>query len=107
MINAECSFRGDRAVSADGVWLSTLTRSAASRACSSSGERVTDSGTTTSRPPPASAPQISCTETSKPYEWHCDHTPASGSGACSDSSSWVTLRWVTATPLGTPVVPEV
>ena len=27
--------------------------------------------------------------------------------ASSDASSWVTLWWVIATPLGTPVVPEV
>ena len=27
--------------------------------------------------------------------------------ASSDSNSWVTLWWVTATPLGAPVVPEV
>ncbi len=36
------------------------------------------------------------------------HLPAASSTpASSDSSSWVTLWWVTATPLGTPVVPEV
>ena len=27
--------------------------------------------------------------------------------ASSESNSWVTLWWVIATPLGTPVVPEV
>jgi hypothetical protein len=50
---------------ADGVWLSTLTRSAISNAWKSSGEAATDSGTTTSREPCSSAPKISHTETSK------------------------------------------
>jgi len=36
-----------------------------------------------------------------------DHTPAAGRKPRRDSISWATLRWVTATPLGTPVVPEV
>ena len=34
------------------------------------------------------------------------HPPRPGA-ASSDSNSWVTLWWVMATPLGTPVVPEV
>ncbi|BCZ24636.1 hypothetical protein MTY59_44910 [Mycobacterium senriense] len=98
---------GESAPAADGVWLSTLTCSSTSRACRSSGERATDSGTTTSRPPCSSEPKISHTETSKASECHCDHTPVRGSPESPDVSSWVTLRCVTATPLGTPVVPEV
>ena len=53
---------------AEGVWVSTLTCSLTSTPWKSSGERVTDSGTTTSRPPCKSAPQISHTEKSKAYE---------------------------------------
>ena len=49
---------------ADGVWVSTLTCSATSKAWKSSGEPATASGTTTSRPPRNSAPKISHTETS-------------------------------------------
>ncbi|CNL92017.1 Uncharacterised protein [Mycobacterium tuberculosis] len=85
----------------------TPTRSATSKACKSSGEAATDSGTTTSRLPRSSAPQISHTEKSNAREWHCVQAPARGKPASSEASSWVTLRWVTATPLGTPVVPEV
>ena len=98
---------------ADGVWVSTLTCSATSNAWKSSGEAATDSGTTTSRPPCSSAPQISRTEPSKARECHSVDTLATFAGpgavrpASSDSSSWVTLWWVTATPLGTPVLPEV
>ncbi|BCO47249.1 hypothetical protein MINTM002_29230 [Mycobacterium intracellulare] len=98
---------GESAPAADGVWLSTLTRSATSSACRSSGERATDSGTTTSRPPCNRAPKISQTDTSKASECHCDHTPVRGNPESFEASSWVTLRCVTATPLGTPVVPEV
>ncbi|BBY72432.1 hypothetical protein MINTM019_27480 [Mycobacterium paraintracellulare] len=98
---------GESIATADGVWVNTLTSSPASTSCSSSGERVTSSGTTTSRPPRSSAPKISHTETSNAYEWHCDHTPDGGRPASSDPNSCVTLRCVTATPLGTPVVPEV
>src|SRR5262249_45413290 len=98
---------GESAPTAEGVWLNTLTCSVTSKAWKSSGEPATDSGTTTSRPPCKSAPQISHTETSKAKECHCDHTCPGAIPASSDSSSWVTLWWVTATPLGTPVVPEV
>jgi hypothetical protein len=73
----------------------------------SSGERATDSGTTTSRPPRNSAPKISHTETSKASECHWLQTPAGGISSSSVVSSETTLRCVTATPLGTPVVPEV
>ena len=65
---------GDSTATADGVWLNTLTCSATSKACKSSGEPATDSGTTTSRPPCNSAPQISHTEKSKAKECHCAHT---------------------------------
>ena len=50
---------------AEGVWVSTVTRSATSSAWKSSGAAATDSGTTTSRPPASRAPQISHTEKSK------------------------------------------
>ncbi|VAZ63880.1 hypothetical protein LAUMK7_05718 [Mycobacterium kansasii] len=66
---------------------------------------------TTNRPPSSSAPQISHTETSKAYE--CHWVTANGavfsglSKKLAIRKSWVTLWWVTATPLGTPVVPEV
>ncbi len=82
----------DSIATADGVWVSTLTRSAASRSWKSRGERATDSGTTTSRPPRSSAPKISHTETSNAYEWLCVHTPARGRPASNGSSSCVTLR---------------
>ena len=98
---------GESAAAADGVWVSTLTCSATSKACKSSGEPATDSGTTTSRPPPNSAAQISHTEKSKAYEWHCVHTCAAGRSVGIDSAKWVRLWWVMATPLGVPVVPEV
>ena len=97
---------GGSAATAEGVWLNTLTCSLTSKVWKSSGEPATDSGTTTSRPPNNSALQISSTEASKANECHCAHT-CPGRCEFSDSSSWVTLWWVTATPLGTPVVPEV
>jgi hypothetical protein len=85
-----------------------VTCSAASSAWNSSGARATDSGTTTSRPPYRSAPHISQTETSKARECHSDHTwSAMSISASSASINRVTLSWVMATPLGTPVVPEV
>ena len=71
---ADSNPSGDSIPTADGVWLNTLTCSVTSKAWKSSGERTTDSGTTTSRPPCSSAPQISHTEKSKAKEWHCDHT---------------------------------
>ena len=48
--------------------LNTLTCSVTSKAWKYSGERTTDSGTTTSRPPCNSAPKISHTEKSKAKE---------------------------------------
>ena len=59
---------GDNTPTAEGVWLNTLTCSVTSKAWKSSGEPATDSGTTTSRPPCNSAPQISHTEKSKAKE---------------------------------------
>ncbi|CAM3224173.1 hypothetical protein MYSI104531_24550 [Mycobacterium simiae] len=49
---------------ADGVWVSTVTRSPTIKSWKSAGERVIGSGTTTSRPPCSRAPQISHTEKS-------------------------------------------
>ena len=54
----------ERPLTADGVWVSTVTPSATSSAWNSSAERATDSGTTTNRPPCSSAAQISHTEKS-------------------------------------------
>ena len=90
--------------------MSTVTCSLTNSAWKSSGERATASGTTTNRPPCSSAPQISHTEKSKAYGVKLRphlirrqlQAPIS-----SESNNWVTLWWVTATPLGTPVVPEV
>ncbi|SIM63298.1 Uncharacterised protein [Mycobacteroides abscessus subsp. abscessus] len=56
---------GERAPAADGVCVSTLTRSLTSRVWKSSGELTMDSGTTTTRAPPSRAAQISHTEKSK------------------------------------------
>src|SRR6202007_1220868 len=100
---AESNPSSESTPTADGVWVSTLTCSATSNACKSSGEPATDSGTTTSRPPPSSAAQISHTEKSKAYEWHCDHTCAAGRWVGIDSAKWVRLWWLIASPLGTPV----
>ena len=72
--------------------------------------RATNSGTTTSRPPCSSAPKISQTDTSNASECHWLQTAASAGSPPSvpnDPNNWTTLRCVTATPLGTPVVPEV
>ncbi|SKU48852.1 Uncharacterised protein [Mycobacteroides abscessus subsp. abscessus] len=98
---------GESIATADGVWVRTVTCSATSRSWKSAGEAVIDSGTTASRPPRSSAPQISQTETSKAREWHNGHTPGLGKPASNDCINCVTLWCVTATPLGAPVVPEV
>ncbi len=104
--SASARIRGENA---EGVWLSTVTRSSTSRRRNSSGERVTSFGTTTSRPPCSSAPQISQTEKSKAYEWNSVHTSCSSKA----NQSWVrensrtTLACGTTTPLGRPVEPEV
>ncbi|GBE68132.1 hypothetical protein MFM001_45940 [Mycobacterium sp. MFM001] len=83
---------GESAPTADGVWVNTLTSSPISMSWKSSGEPATDSGTTTSRPPPSSAAQISHTEKSKAYEWHCVHTCVAGSRRGCVSAKWVRLR---------------
>src|SRR5690242_15980766 len=75
---------GRNIIAAEGVWLTTLTRSASKSACRSSGEAATDSGTTTKRPPRNNAPKISHTDTSKANECHCDHTPDTGSPESAD-----------------------
>ncbi len=96
-------------VNAEGVWLSTFTRSRASSAWKSSGWREVQWSTTTSRPPVSSAPQISHTEKSNAAEWK--HVQASsGERAKSSrtaSTRAVTLACGTRTPLGRPVEPEV
>ncbi|GAB4643026.1 hypothetical protein MOKP50_36520 [Mycobacterium avium subsp. hominissuis] len=56
------------AATAEGVWVNTLTCSATNMPCSCCGETVTDSGTTTNRPPRNSAPNISHTDTSNANE---------------------------------------
>ncbi|CAG6933324.1 hypothetical protein PICSAR15_02985 [Mycobacterium avium subsp. paratuberculosis] len=83
---------GESIATADGVWVSTLTCSATSRAWKSSGDDATDSGTTSSRRPRSRAPKISHTEKSNADEWHCVHTFPGGRPASSDSISQVTLR---------------
>src|ERR1700758_5607837 len=57
---------GDNVATADGVQVSRLTRSLTSKAWKSSGAAATDSGTTTTRPPCNSGPQISHTDVSNP-----------------------------------------
>ncbi len=94
---------------AEGVWLSTVTPSRRSSARNASGERAVSCGTTTSRPPYSSAPQTSHTEKSKAYEWKSVHTssapkPNQWSVAVKSRTA---LAWVTTTPLGRPVEPEV
>ncbi|SHX27696.1 Uncharacterised protein [Mycobacteroides abscessus subsp. abscessus] len=98
---------GDNIIAADGVWVSIVTPSATSSSCSSSGARAAVSDTTTRRPPCSRAPKISHTETSKARECHWLQTRAAGNWSSSRPSRPTTLRCVMATPLGTPVVPEV
>ena len=62
---------------AEGVWFSTVTRSRSTSSKNASGERLTDQGTTTSRPPHRSAPHISQTEKSKVKEWKSVQTSLS------------------------------
>ena len=54
--------------------MSTVTPSRMSSSRKSSGERLTQYGTTTRRPPYSSAPHISQTEKSNAYEWNSVHT---------------------------------
>src|SRR5882757_4007369 len=94
---------------ADGVWFSTVTPSDRSSPCSADTSRAVQYGTTTRRPPYDSAPNSSHTEKSKAYEWNSDHTsdrPNRYHSAVA-SSRRDRLRWLTPTPFGRPVEPEV
>ncbi len=100
---------GSMTVSADGVWLSTVTRSRAHSSANSSGSQVVSRGTTTSFPPCSRHPNISYMDTSNEQAWNRVHTssgPRPYPSAVA-SSRLSTLRWVTRTPLGRPVEPEV
>lgn len=94
---------------AEGVWLSTVTRSSASSSWNSSVSRVVQYGTTTSRPPLSRQPQISHTEKSKALEWkrvQVSWGPSSKSSAVASTRA-TTLAWGTTTPFGRPVEPDV
>ena len=94
---------------AEGVWLSTVTPSVASSSRKPAGDRVTSRGTTTSRPPWSSAPQISQTEKSKAAEWNIVQTsdgPKPNQWRVAENSR-TALACGTGTPLGRPVEPEV
>jgi hypothetical protein len=62
---AASSASAGNVAAAEGVWVITLTRCETSNSWKSLGEPATHSGTTTSRPPRNSAPQISHAEKSK------------------------------------------
>ncbi len=72
-------------------------------------ELAVSSEAMTKRPPCSRAPHISHTDTSNEYEWNIDHTcPGDNSDVRAGLvNSCVTFWWVTETPLGVPVVPEV
>src|SRR5262245_49989996 len=98
-----------RARNAEGVWLSTVTRCSCSVRRKSAGERLSQYGTTTRRLPYDSAPHSSQTEKSKASEWNsvqtsCGPKPNQPSVA---PSSRIALAWLTPTPFGCPVEPEV
>ena len=68
----------------------------------------TPGGITTSRPPLASAPQISRVEASKEREASCSRVwPRPRSAKPGSLTSRTTARCGTATPFGRPVEPEV
>lgn len=92
-----------------GVWLSTLTRSSMSSLRNRSGARAVSRSTTTTVPPEVSGPQISQTEKSKAIEWNSVHRSAAPypSAARPSASREARFPWVTVTPLGAPVEPEV
>ncbi len=94
---------------ADGELSMTVTPSSTSRLRRASGSRATSAGTTTTVPPRSSGAHSSMTETSKAYECFIAHTwpPSRGSRSSVARSSRPTLAWVTPTPLGRPVEPEV
>jgi hypothetical protein len=66
-------------------------------------------GTITTRPPCSSAPHISHTEKSKAYEWACVHTSSLLKRICSAMAVNMrsTLAWLSPTPFGLPVEPDV
>jgi hypothetical protein len=100
---------GSSCRNAEGVWFNTVTPSSSSNRQNAAGSRLTQYGTTTSRPPYSSAPQISHTEKSNAYEWNSVHT-SSGPNPNQRSvaaQSRETLPWGITTPLGRPVEPEV
>ena len=92
-----------------GVAFSTVTRSSTSSSASACGERVVQSGATTSRPPWSSAPQSSQTEKSNAYEWKRSHVSSAPKPNQSSVAvkSRATFRCSTCTPFGWPVEPEV
>ncbi len=86
---------------------SDVTPSAASTSPSSSGEG-TRRGSITSLAPFSSAPQISSVEASNAAGASCSQTSCGPKRAYSvPSTSRATPRWTTATPLGSPLDPEV
>ena len=92
-----------------GSGLSTLTCSATSKAWKSSGERDHRLGHH-HQPPTVQqrTEDLPHREVEGQRMTLRPHLPRRQSrSASSDSNSWVTLWWVMATPLGTPVVPEV
>ncbi|SHW25035.1 Uncharacterised protein [Mycobacteroides abscessus subsp. abscessus] len=100
---------GDNMPTADGVWNSTVTFSRINRSRKSSGERTTESGMITNLPPCNSAPKISQTVMSKTRDpaWVQTSPGPVGIWVSGNLSACVTLLCAMATPLGTPVVPEV
>src|SRR5262245_15783470 len=101
-----------RAFTAVGVALNSVTRWVRTTSHNAAGSRAVSRGTTTSRAPRVRAPHISHTEKSKALEWVNVHTSADPSGPSSRASHAAvniatTLRWLTITPLGWPVEPEV
>ena len=89
--------------------LTTDTPSRPSMATKSPADREVRKSIATNRPPHARDSHISATDTSKPKDVNPAHT-SSGDMSYSPiivASNASTARWDTATPLGTPVVPEV
>ncbi|MNN89403.1 hypothetical protein D3C81_2072170 [compost metagenome] len=96
-------------LNAEGVWLSTLTRSSTSSCRKPCGSRLKACGTITRRPPCRSAPKISHTEKSKAKEWNRVQTSlwSKRNQRSQALNSLRTLRWLSSVPLGRPVEPEV
>src|SRR5687768_2909429 len=99
----------DSCKNAEGVWFNTVTRSLASSSYRATGSRLIAAGTTTSRPPYNSGPQISHTEKSNAHEWNNVHTSRSLNSKRDwlDANKRLTLACVIIAPFGRPVVPEV